>query len=410
MLGTSTAALADWEPFTGETVEITMQPDGPEGKDTWVYETSLEANTNYGNQANFNAGNTEGDTGNTQRSFLEFDISQIPCGATIDSAILSVRQYLQEPPYLWDLAPPDPPEPWDYDFAIYRVVASWDEGTITWNNQPNHDSTAFGQKTVNLLNPPVETWQDFDVTSLVGGWYDGTWDNYGMVIRLVNENDLCKLSFYSSDFSLPDYRPKLTINYTKSNYKMNCPQLPDLDVATGMDISSRAVEPAMPLADNFVCTESGPITDIHVWGSWAEDLIPEGTAEEPDPTFTIFINDTDPSGYPQPGPNVLWSRIFSPGDYTVRKYADTPGEVFWDPLIPPFSTYGSAHDSEVYQYNFYIDHADAFTQTTGTQYWLSIVADYGHWGWKMPGLRIIKNQTCPFTSCTRRLYWWSVSL
>ena len=31
----------------------------------------------------------------------------------------------------------------------------------------------------------------------------------------------------------------------------------------GVDVSL-----ATPLADDFICTESGPITDVHIWGSF----------------------------------------------------------------------------------------------------------------------------------------------
>ena len=28
------------------------------------------------------------------------------------------------------------------------------------------------------------------------------------------------------------------------------------------------------LADDFECTQSGPITDVHIWGSWWNDQLP----------------------------------------------------------------------------------------------------------------------------------------
>jgi hypothetical protein len=371
-LGAVAPALADWEPYTGGTGEITLQPDGTAGKDAWVYE--LFSANNYGTDLLLVAGNRDGNPAYTERSYMEFDLSTIPCGTRIDSATLSLHQTSKQPPYGGTNPPPDPPHPWDYDFALYRVTSSWLESSITWSLQPTLDSVPYGQQTI-TVDDGVE-WRDFDITSLVSGWHQENWDNYGMVLKLVDETDLAQLNFHSSDFTTdPTFRPKLTINYTESNYKMNCPQLPDLDPATGMDISSRAVAPAMPLADNFVCMESGFITDIHVWGSWLDDQINE------DASFTVYIND-DLAGAPYPGQNVLWSHTFGPGDYTVRKYADTPGEVFWDPLIPPYSTYGSGNDTEVYQYNFYIDPAEAFEQEADTTYWLSVVADVATWGWK----------------------------
>ena len=45
------------------------------------------------------------------------------------------------------------------------------------------------------------------------------------------------------------------------DYKMHYPQMPD---PTGWDIC--LVD--QWVADDFTCTESGPITDIHFWISW----------------------------------------------------------------------------------------------------------------------------------------------
>ncbi|MCK4409643.1 MAG: hypothetical protein KAW67_06130, partial [Candidatus Eisenbacteria sp.] len=42
-------------------------------------------------------------------------------------------------------------------------------------------------------------------------------------------------------------------------------QMPDLDF-TGTDVN--CTEPWYLLADDFLCTETGPILDVHIWGSW----------------------------------------------------------------------------------------------------------------------------------------------
>jgi len=47
-------------------------------------------------------------------------------------------------------------------------------------------------------------------------------------------------------------------------------QLPDLS-PTGIDVY--ATNPKV-LADDFLCTQTGLITDIHIWGSWLGDYLP----------------------------------------------------------------------------------------------------------------------------------------
>ena len=50
-------------------------------------------------------------------------------------------------------------------------------------------------------------------------------------------------------------------------HKMHYPQLPDED---GWDV--KAID-GICLADDWLCTESGPVTDIHFWGSWKNGIV-----------------------------------------------------------------------------------------------------------------------------------------
>ncbi|MBM3308588.1 MAG: hypothetical protein FJY74_09710, partial [Candidatus Eisenbacteria bacterium] len=77
-------------------------------------------------------------------------------------------------------------------------------------------------------------------------------------------------------------------------------QYPDL-TPMGADVNA-----SMPylLADDFPCIETGPITDIHIWGSWYHDLPP---FEDPERViFTLSIHKDipawqSPTGYSMPG-------------------------------------------------------------------------------------------------------------
>jgi len=217
-------------------------------------------------------------------------------------------------------------------------------------------------------------------------------------------------------------------------YKMHWPQLPDLG-QNGMDVfcSPGAPEevvfdpmygniilPAIPqkmLADDFLCTAGGPITDIHLWGSWWEDRIPQETALPGvvNPiTFTLSIwadlpADESPTGYSMPISR-LWSATFEPGTYAERVYADGLQEGFYNPnqvgeWPPPQMVFGM--DTVCWQYNFDIDPDEAFRQELGKIYWLGVEAFYPmrefylvgeppdewleveefYWGWKTSGVQ-----------------------
>lgn len=146
-------------------------------------------------------------------------------------------------------------------------------------------------------------------------------------------------------------------------YKIHWPQLPDLSV-TGMDVN--ATSPNV-LADDFLCTENGPITNIHVWGSWLSD-VDDATA-----LFVVSLHADIPASPPQqmfsmPG-ETLWVRVFGPGEYAMRLYAGAIAEGWMNPpnqYLPPPA------DTQCFQYNFPVSSQEAFVQTNGTIYWLDV--------------------------------------
>ena len=140
-----------------------------------------------------------------------------------------------------------------------------------------------------------------------------------------------------------------------------------------MDV--RATQPKI-LADDFLCTLSGPITDVHIWGSWLNNQV------NPNVQFKLSFHTDVPAGvdtpWSHPGPEV-WSMIFLPGQFQQRFWADA-SERFYDPNIN--QVIGS--DTQVFQYNFFIPEAAAFFQNQGNIYWLDVEAftSTGLFGWK----------------------------
>jgi hypothetical protein len=148
-------------------------------------------------------------------------------------------------------------------------------------------------------------------------------------------------------------------------------QMPDLNF--GMDVL--ATNPKI-LADDFLCTFSGPITDIHIWGSWLNNNVGAIT------NLHVSFHGDIPAGAVQPwsmpGP-VLWQTNFIPGQFTERFYTNA-NEAFYDPNINQIVGF----DTQVYQYNMFIDPANAFTQQIGNIYWLdvTVMTTNGIFGWK----------------------------
>jgi hypothetical protein len=176
---------------------------------------------------------------------------------------------------------------------------------------------------------------------------------------------------------------------------MHWPQVPDLS-QTGFDVNATNTPQGVPgyvLGDDFRCTSTGPITDIHIWGSWLNDVLPGGAAapgNAANVTFTLRLMTDVPvsaqNTFSHPG-TVLWTGVFGPNQFTVRPYATGISEGWLDPrtnqYVPPPA------DTVCWQYNFAIDPKAAFTQENDVIYWLTAEAapldqsgTQAQFGWK----------------------------
>jgi len=167
-------------------------------------------------------------------------------------------------------------------------------------------------------------------------------------------------------------------------HKMHWPQLPD---PNGWDVYCTSWSPQYPnviLADDWECSETGYIKDIHFWGSWLGDNIGQidyffiGIAENIPP-------EQNPHGdWSMPGETLIEWDIYDwieRGPYTGNQgwYWSYENTNQWHP-----------NDHQLYwQYNVFLDEQDWFWQEEGTIYWLYITAivfeqppDQPLWGWK----------------------------
>lgn len=178
---------------TAFAAELVLQP-GSEGKDSQV-NIRLPDN-NFGSNAYLmqNYGPSY-----EARALIEFDLSSIS-GATINSAKLDLWIGL--------------PNPTNYDFGVYRVTASWEEMTVTWNKQPTHYATSYNTIRISGAVGGPYTW---DVKKLVQEWVSKTYPNYGLMVKRVDMNNPTNWPYFcSSDHTTTSYRPKLTVDYTPS--------------------------------------------------------------------------------------------------------------------------------------------------------------------------------------------------
>jgi hypothetical protein len=153
-------------------------------------------------------------------------------------------------------------------------------------------------------------------------------------------------------------------------YKMHFPQLPD---PTGWDIDM--VAPVNLLADDWQCSVTGDVSDIHFWYSWAGDQV-----GQIDVIHASIYNNALGPGYSEPG-SLLWTQDFVAGQFSTRFYG-TGNQGYWDIAT------AAVPDDHVNYYQCNITNiAPAFSQVQGEIYWLALSIEVldpisTHIGWK----------------------------
>ena len=163
-------------------------------------------NLNFGSDTTIYVGRY---LGTPERTFLKFDLSAIPEGATIRGAELKL--------YCWRV---------DGDGARVRVHAvlddSWSEGTLTWRNQPGIGASLAGPIPVR-----ENGWYSWDVTSFVAGEFAG---DKVVSLALIDVDENTGAENHAARFNSRDYW----------NYDVH----PYLEITLGLPSVSASVSPA----------------------------------------------------------------------------------------------------------------------------------------------------------------------
>ena len=162
-------------------------------RDTFV--ASNDRNRNYGFDSLIRFGFSPNGLGATRPMFF-FDLSAIPSGARITRAEFQI--YLT--------ANNDPVR--DRGYAAHPLTSSWQEGSVTWNNQPGWGAE-LGRGT--LGNTPG--WQATNVRDLVRSWHSNPGANHGLILVGDERPDQNFERAYFSKESTANLPPRLRVQF-----------------------------------------------------------------------------------------------------------------------------------------------------------------------------------------------------
>jgi len=157
---------------------------------------------------------TYGGTPGESRDLLRWDLSSIPTGAIINSAVLNL--YADSTNQTGDYGSPM----YGTGNASYlvQITSPWSVTTVDWSNQPS--VTTINEILLSQSTSAIENYLNIDIRSFVQNWVNNPSQNYGMMLRMDSVSYLNSMTFCSGNYPDSTLWPTLVICYTPSS--TNC--------------------------------------------------------------------------------------------------------------------------------------------------------------------------------------------
>lgn len=236
------AVLISMHAFAASARTLTLKP-GAEGKDAVISSRKDEAAKNFGDSPRFPAETWDfGAQGTgTLRGLIAFDLKDIPASAKVMSAKLHL--FCDTSNYVHGHTKGPTPN----DSYLIRILAPWEESTVTWNKMPHRTTEGLV-----LLDRSSTARKDYvlDVKAMVQHMVARPDSNFGFMLVSNLEALNTALSFASGDHADTALHPALTVEYD--------------DGTVGLAGAARPSSPGIRLAGgrlSFETPASGVVAD-----------------------------------------------------------------------------------------------------------------------------------------------------
>ncbi len=254
-------------------------------------------------------------------------------------------------------------EPTGWSHQVHKVGSDW---WVSWWS-PGCTNPIYGTFRFSFDNPYNSVWSNWVTTN------SGTSDPHTGVVDYT-DNHADQIDGYGYHVHVPfcDQEPW--------DHKMHYPQYPD---PFGWDVYCWYDPDLFMMGDDWMCSETGWVQDIHFWGSWYDDLV----GDIPFWVFRIWSDvpaEQSPTGYSMPG-DMLWEIPIETVAGWITIVPEDPSLQGWY-NVPEGSLFPNNH-MQYFRYDVLLPEELWFHQDEGTIYWLTItpyLADPGvtMWGWK----------------------------
>ncbi len=131
------------------------------------------------------------------RTLIEWDLSQIPPGSTVQSAQMML--------YCLSFYGTPSGQP-----VFYLIDEAWSGDTVTYNTQPAYGTSP----SITGSWPSAQSWHQTDVTAFVQAWVEGSHPNHGIYCTSTGTTGSSVPGFWSSDSPDESLWPVLVVTWS----------------------------------------------------------------------------------------------------------------------------------------------------------------------------------------------------